>query len=153
MKIKRIEHVAIAVKDIPAVRDIFEQKLGIEMEYAEKNAAGTRIAMFPVGETYLELLQSDKPDSQVNDWIARRGEGLFHLCLEVDDIEAALAELKGRGVQLRDETPRTGHGGTRIAFLDPKSTGGLVIELVEIPEGSAHAKHEAAKKQAAGKGG
>jgi methylmalonyl-CoA/ethylmalonyl-CoA epimerase len=146
MKIKRIEHVAIAVKDIPAIRDIFETKLGIDMEYAEENAAGTRIAMFPIGDTYLELLQSEKPESPVNDWIARRGEGLFHLCLEVEDIEAALAELKSRGVKLRDETPRTGHGGTRIAFLDPSSTGGLVFELVEIPKESAHAKHEAAKK-------
>ena len=149
MKIKRIEHVAIAVKDIPGVRDIFEKKLGIEMEYAEQNAAGTKIAMFPIGDTYLELLQSDKPESPVNDWIARRGEGLFHLCLEVEDIEAALSELKGRGVKLRDEKPRTGHGGTRIAFLDPSSTGGLVFELVEIPADSPHAKHEAAKKQAA----
>lgn len=146
MKIKRIEHVAIAVKDIPGVRDIFENKLGIEMEYAEQNAAGTNIAMFPIGDTYLELLQSDKPDANVNNWIAKRGEGLFHLCLEVDDIEAALAELKSRGVKLRDETPRTGHGGTRIAFLDPSSTGGLVFELVEIPPNSEHAKHEAAKK-------
>lgn len=146
MKIKRIEHVAIAVKDIPGVRDIFENKLGIEMEYEEQNAAGTKIAMFPVGDTYLELLQSDKPDANVNNWIAKRGEGLFHLCLEVDDIEAALAELKSRGVKLRDETPRTGHGGTRIAFLDPNSTGGLVFELVEIPPDSEHAKHEAAKK-------
>lgn len=146
MKIKRIEHVAIAVKDIPGVRDIFENKLGIEMEYEEQNAAGTKIAMFPVGDTYLELLQSDKPDANVNNWIAKRGEGLFHLCLEVDDIEAALAELKSRGVKLRDETPRTGHGGTRIAFLDTSSTGGLVFELVEIPPDSEHAKHEAAKK-------
>jgi methylmalonyl-CoA/ethylmalonyl-CoA epimerase len=74
MKIKRIEHVAIAVSNIPAVRDIFEKKLGIEMEYAEENKAGTKIAMFPIGETYLELLQSDKPESPVNDWIKTRGE-------------------------------------------------------------------------------
>jgi methylmalonyl-CoA/ethylmalonyl-CoA epimerase len=150
MKVKRIEHVAIAVKSIPAMREIFEKKLGIELEYEEENkTSGTKLAMFPIGETYLELLQSDRPESIVTKWIAERGEGLFHLCLEVEDIEAALAELKGRGVALRDETPRTGHGGTRIAFLDPKSTGGLVFELVEIPADSHHAKSEAAKKQAA----
>lgn len=149
MKVKRIEHVAIAVKNIPAVRDIFEKRLGIEMEYEEQNAAGTKLAMFPIGETYLELLENNQPDSMITKWIGERGEGLFHLCLEVEDIEAALAELKGRGVKLRDEKPRTGHGGTRIAFLDPASTGGLVFELVEIPPDSAHAKHEAAKKQAA----
>ncbi len=150
MKIKRIEHVAIAVKSIPAMREIFETKLGIEMEYEEENpVSGSKIAMYPVGETYLELLQSDRPDSTINDWITDRGEGLYHLCLEVDDIEAALVELKSRGVVLRDEKPRIGHGGTRIAFLDPRSTGGLVIELVEIPPDSHHAKSEAAKKQAA----
>lgn len=149
MKVKRIEHVAIAVRNIPAFREIFENKLGIEMEYEEQNKAGTKIAMFPIGETYLELLQSDKPESPVNSWIGERGEGLFHLCLEVENIEAALAELKGRGIKLRDEVPRTGHGGTRIAFLDPASTGGLVFELVEIPPDSHHAKSEAAKKQAA----
>ncbi len=149
MKVKRIEHVAIAVSNIPAVREIFEKKLGIEMEYEEENSAGTKIAMFPIGQTYLELLQSDRSDSGVNKWIASRGEGLFHLCLEVEDIEAALAELKSRGVGLMDETPRTGHGGTRIAFLDPKSTGGLVFELVEIPMDSHHAKSEAAKRELA----
>lgn len=148
MKVKRIEHVAIAVKDIPAMRELFENKLGIGLEYEEENKNnGTKIAMFPIGQTYLELLENSRPDSMVTKWIGERGEGLFHLCLEVEDIEAALAELKGRGVKLRDEVPRTGHGGTRIAFLDPSSTGGLVFELVEIPPDSAHAKHEAAAKR------
>lgn len=137
MKVKRIEHVAIAVKSIAAMRDIFEKKLGIEMEYEEELPQyRTKLAMFPIGETYLELLESDKPDSGTNKWIAERGEGLFHLCLEVEDIEAALAELKGKGVALIDETPRTGHGGTRIAFIDPKSTGGLLFELVEATDHS-----------------
>lgn len=135
MKIKRIEHVAIAVKSIAAMREIFEKKLGIEMEYEEELPQyQTKLAMFPIGETYLELLESDKPDSGTNKWIKERGEGLFHLCLEVEDIEAALAELKGKGVALIDEVPRIGHGGTRIAFIDPKSTGGLLFELVEATE-------------------
>ena len=92
MKVKRIEHVAIAVKDMAAMQEIFETKLGLEMEYEEELPQySTKLAMFPIGETYLELLQSDKPGTGTSKWIAERGEGLFHLCLEVEDIEAALA--------------------------------------------------------------
>lgn len=139
MKVKRIEHVAIAVKDMAAMREIFETKLGLEMEYEEELPQySTKLAMFPIGETYLELLQSDKPGTGTSKWIAERGEGLFHLCLEVEDIEAALAELKGRGVKLIDETPRTGHGNSRIAFIDPSSTGGLLFELVEARADGHH---------------
>ncbi|MFM9941977.1 MAG: methylmalonyl-CoA epimerase [Hyphomicrobiaceae bacterium] len=144
MKVKRIEHVAIAVKSIAAMREIFEQKLGLEMEYEEELPQySTKLAMFPIGETYLELLQSDKPGTGTSKWIAERGEGLFHLCLEVEDIEAALAELKGRGVKLIDETPRIGHGNSRIAFIDPSSTGGLLFELVEAQAGAHQGKHAA----------
>jgi methylmalonyl-CoA epimerase len=145
MKVKRIEHVAIAVKSIADMKDIFEKKLGLEMEYEEDLPQyRTKLAMFPIGQTYLELLESDAPHTETSRWIAERGEGLFHICLEVEDIEASLAELKGRGVGLLDEVPRLGHGGARIAFLDPKSTGNLVIELVEIPAG-AHAAPQAAE--------
>ena len=71
--------------------------------------------------------------SGINQWIAEKGEGLFHICFEVEDIDGALAELKAKGVGLRDETPRIGHGGARIAFLDPASTGNVLIELAELP--------------------
>ena len=146
MKVKRIEHVAIAVKSIPAMREIFEKKLGLAMEYEEELPQfQTKLAMFPIGETYLELLQSDRAGTGTSNWIAERGEGLYHICLEVEDIVGAIAELKGRGVKMVDEVPRIGHGGTKIAFLDPTSTGGLVFELVEIPAGSHHAKVEAAE--------
>jgi methylmalonyl-CoA/ethylmalonyl-CoA epimerase len=138
VKIKRIEHVAIAVKSLDATRKMLEDTLGLEMEYQEeipKN--GSRLAMFPVGETYIELVQSTREGTQTSDWIAERGEGLYHICVEVEDIEAALAELKQKGVRLRDETPRTGHGGARIAFLDPRSTGNVLIELAELTAGHA----------------
>jgi len=96
MKIKRIEHVAIAVKSIKAMRDIFEKKLGLEMEYEEHLPEhATSLAMYPIGDTYLELLQSDKPGTGTSRWIQGRGEGLFHICLEVDDIDAAMSELRG----------------------------------------------------------
>ena len=149
MKIKRIEHIAIAVKSIPAMRAIFEDKLGIAMEYEEHLPAhNTSLAMFPVGETYLELLQSDKPGTGTSKWIAERGEGLFHICLEVEDIDAAMVELRGKGVDFQTEKPMIGHGNCRIVFLDPKSTGNLVIELAEMPKDGSHGPQHGAKHAA-----
>jgi len=144
MKIKRIEHIAIAVKSMAKAREIFEDKLGLTLEYEEHLPQyGTSLAMLPVGQTYVELLQSDSPDSETSRWIAENGEGLFHICLEVDDIDGALAELKAKGVKLIDETPRIGHASSRIAFLDPSSTNNVVIELVELAP--AHAAAPAAE--------
>src|SRR6185437_9370594 len=139
MKIKRVEHIAVAVKSLDAAMTMLRDKLGIPLEYEEQIGA-TRLAMLPIGETYIELLESKAADSGVNQWIAEKGEGLFHLCFEVEDIDGALAELKAKGLKLRDETPRIGHGGARIAFIDPASTGNVLIELAELPaEHGAHA--------------
>src|ERR1700730_4516059 len=145
MKIKRIEHVAVAVKSIEAMRDLLENKLGIAMEYREHLPEhSTSLAMSPIGQTYLELLQSDKPGTGTSRWIAEHGEGLFHICLEVEDIDGAMAELRGKGVAFQTEKPMIGHGNCRIVFLDPKSTGNLVIELAEMPKDGTHgAKHAA----------
>ena len=145
MKIKRIEHIAIAVKSMAKAREIFEDKLGLSFEYEEHLPQySTRLAMFPVGQTYIELLESDRPDTETSKWIHHHGEGLYHICLEVENIESALAELKGKGVKLIDETPRIGHANSRIAFLDPKSTNDVLIELVELDPAHvgahAHAK-------------
>jgi len=146
MKVKRIEHVAIAVKSMAKAREIFEDKLGLPFEYEEHVPQyNTKLAMFPVGESYIELLESDRADTETSKWIAENGEGLFHICLEVEDIEAALAELKAKGIKLVDEKPRLGHANSRIAFLDPQSTNNVVIELVELPpttgaEGDAAAR-------------
>ena len=138
MKIKRVEHIAIAVNSLKQSMDLMQNTFGIPLEYEEQIGA-TRLAMLPVGETYIELLESKAPDSGVNKWIAEKGEGLFHICFEVEDIDGALAELKAKGVKLRDETPRIGHGGARIAFLDPASTGNVLIELAELAGHGAHA--------------
>ena len=146
MKIKRIEHIAIAVKSIAAMRDILENKLVIRMEYEEHLPKyATSLAMFPVGETYLELLESSKPDSKTSEWIAERGEGLFHICLEVEDIDASMEELRAKGVGFQSEKPMIGHGNCRVVFLDPKSTGNLVIELAEMPRDGGHATKHAAE--------
>lgn len=133
MKIKRVEHIAIAVDSLRQSMDLLRDTFGLEVEYEER-IGPTRLAMLPVGETYLELLEPQGPESGVSKWIAENGTGLFHICFEVDDIDSALAELKAKGVKLRDETPRIGHGGARIAFLDPLSTGNVLIELAELPQ-------------------
>ena len=133
MKIKRIEHIAIAVKSMAQFREIFEAKIGLSLEYEEYLPQyNTRLAMYPVGQTYIELLESDGDNTETARWIAEHGEGLFHICLEVEDIEDALDELKRKGVKLIDEQPRIGHANSRIAFIDPNSTGNVVIELVEL---------------------
>ena len=141
MKIKRIEHIAIACKDMAVLKDVLGNKLGVPMEYEEHLPQhATSLAMFPIGETYLELLQSSKPDAGTNKWIAERGEGLFHICLEVDDIDSAMIELRAKGIAFQTEKPMIGHGNCRIVFMDPKTTGGIVIELAEQPKGGhAHA--------------
>ena len=132
MKIKRVEHIAIAVESLTQSIDLLRNTFGLDLEY-EEQVGQTRLAMLPVGETYIELLEGQGPESGVSKWIAEKGTGLFHICFEVEDIDGALAELKQKGVKLRDETPRIGHGGARIAFLDPSSTGNVLIELAELP--------------------
>ena len=134
MKIKRVEHIAIAVDSLHQSAAMWRDAFGISVEHEEQIGA-TRLVMLPVGGTYIELLESSAPDSGVSQWIREKGAGLFHICLEVEDIDGALGELKAKGIKLRDETPRIGHGGARIAFIDPASSGNVLIELVELPPG------------------
>ena len=134
MKIKRLEHVAITVKDMDKARDTWVNVLGIQQEY-EEQIGQTKLAMLPIGQTYIELLEATGPDSPVNEWMDKSGESLWHLCFEVDDIDAAVIELKGKGVKLLNDEPKPSHGGSRIVFLNPESTGNVLIELAEISEG------------------
>lgn len=134
MKIKRIEHVAIAVNDMAGAGEMLTRVFGLQQDYAEDLPTAS-LSMFPIGESALELLQGRTPTSRPSQWIAKHGEGLFHICLEVEDIDAALAELKAKGVALLDQQPRTGHGGSRIAFIDPAATGNILFELAELPAG------------------
>ena len=138
MKIKRVEHVAIAVHDLQASKTMLEDMFGLKLELEEQIGA-TKLAMYPVGETYLELLHTNDSGSRLAEWTAQKGQSLYHLCFEVEDIDAALDELRQKGVKLLNETPRLGHGGSRIAFLDPQSTGNILIELAELP--ASHATH------------
>ncbi len=138
MKIKGIEHVAIAVTDMDAVTALLRDKLGLELAGTEEFAQSrTRIAMFPVGNSQLELVQSANPEAMVSRWIGARGQGLFHLCLQVDDLDGAMAELAAKGMRFLSEQPRVGHGGARVIFIDPACSEGLLLELAELPA-SAH---------------
>lgn len=134
MKIKRVEHIAIAVDSIGESLSLMRDTFGLNLEY-EEQIGQTKLAMLPVGETYIELLEGLGPDSGVTDWIKRKGTGLFHICFEVDDIEGAIAELKAKNVKLQSDSWRTGHAGSKIVFLDPAATGNCVIELAELPAG------------------
>jgi methylmalonyl-CoA/ethylmalonyl-CoA epimerase len=136
LKIKRVEHIAIAVNSLAASIDLLRGTFGLTLEY-EEQIGQTRLATLPVGETYIELLEGQGPESGVTRWIGDKGPGLFHICFEVEDIDGALAELKQKGIALRDETPRIGHGGARIAFIDPSATGNVLIELAELPASDA----------------
>lgn len=134
MKIKRVEHIAIAVNSIKQSLGLLQDAFGLELEY-EEQIGDTKLAMLPVGQTYIELLESAGPKSGVKKWIDEKGTGLFHICFEVDDIENAIAELKAKNVKLESDTWRTGHAGSKIVFLDPSATGNCVIELAELPAG------------------
>ena len=134
MKIKRVEHIAIAVDQMQQSLDMMRDTFGLELEYQEQ-IGQTRLAMLPVGQSYIELLEGQGPESGVTKWIAENGTGLFHICFEVADIEAAIAELKAKKVKLQSDSWRTGHAGSKIIFLDPSATGNVVIELAELAAG------------------
>jgi len=135
MKIKRIEHVGIVVRDVEASRHLWEKCLGIPMVSIEDHpVAPVRLAMFPVGESFVELLAGTTPDSKYTRMAAEGNGGLNHICFEVENIDEALEELKQKGIALRDPQARVGQGGSRIAFLDPSGTEGCLIELVEWPQ-------------------
>jgi len=135
MKITRVEHIAIAVENLESVARLLQDTLGLKLEYTEEfPAQNTRIAMFPLGDSAIELVQGTAPTTRSAKWVAEKGQGLYHLCLEVEDIDSALVELKEKGVKLIHQTPVAGHGNCRIAFIDPSATGNILFELAEHPK-------------------
>ena len=137
MKIKRIEHVGVIVKDVEASRKLWEECFGIPRGSVEANP-NRRLALYPVGESMVELIAGTTPDSRHARMVAEGKGGLNHICFEVENIDEALAELKAKGIPLIDQVPRIGHAGCRIAFLDPSATENCLIELAELPAGGAH---------------
>jgi methylmalonyl-CoA/ethylmalonyl-CoA epimerase len=132
--IRKIDHIGIAVKNLEEALKFYKETLHLQDEGIEEvKEQKVKIAFIPMGESRIELLQSTDPEGPIARYIASRGEGVQHVALRVDNIELALGALKERGVQLIDEKPRTGAHGAKIAFIHPKSTGGVLLELCERP--------------------
>jgi methylmalonyl-CoA/ethylmalonyl-CoA epimerase len=132
MKILKIDHLGIAVNDIEQGKKFWSDILGLHFEGAETVAEQkVTTAFFPVGESEVELLESTSPDGPVAKFIEKKGTGFQHVAFRVENIDDALSELKEKGIQLIDQVPRIGAGGARIAFLHPKATGGVLVELCE----------------------
>jgi len=128
----KISHVGIAVRDLAAAEAIFKKLLEDDRVHHEEVAdQKVRIASFELGDSRIELTQPTESDSPISKFLEKRGEGIHHLAFEVEDVAAELARLKAKGFELIDETPRPGSHHTRIAFLHPRSTNGVLIELCQ----------------------
>jgi methylmalonyl-CoA/ethylmalonyl-CoA epimerase len=135
MKIKRIAHIGIACKDSDEVKKLYVDNLSLEVTREEMQGE-VKISFVPVGETNVELTQSTTEEGIIAKFVDKRGEGIHHIAFEVEDIDSALEELRAKGLQLVDEKARPGAHDARIAFVHPKGTHGVLIELVEYPSGS-----------------
>jgi methylmalonyl-CoA/ethylmalonyl-CoA epimerase len=132
MKILKIDHLGIAVNSINEGKNFWTDVLGLEFEGTETvEEQKVTTAFFPVGESEVELLESTSPDGPIAKYLEKKGAGLQHIAFRVENLESALQELKDKGVRLIDEKPRHGAGGAKIAFLHPKATGGVLVELCE----------------------
>ncbi|MFQ3565837.1 MAG: methylmalonyl-CoA epimerase [Aggregatilineales bacterium] len=130
----RINHIAVVVQNVEAALRFWRDALGLPLHHVEHNEdEAVDIAFLPVGEGEIELIAPFTEDSGVAKYLAKCGPGLHHLCLEVNDIDTALAQIAAAGAELINETPRTRADGTRYAFVHPKSTGGVLLELYELP--------------------
>lgn len=139
IRIKKIDHVAICVRDVDEALAKYKQVLGLDPHVREVVASQkTEAVLLPIGETSLELI-SPKGNDGLEKFLEKRGPGLHHIAIEVEGIEQALATLKALGVPLIDETTRKGARGHKVAFLHPKATGGVLVELVEPDHGDEHA--------------
>ena len=128
----KIEHVAIAVDDLEAAVSHYSDVWGLEVSHRERVAdQGVEEVMLRIGDTFLQLLGATGPDTTVGRFLERRGEGLHHIAYEVDDLEATLASLKAKGVEMIDDEPRLGGRGHMVAFVHPKSNHGLLVELIQ----------------------
>ena len=130
----KIDHIGIATEHLEDGLAIWRDALGLTVQETEEVAEQrVRVAMLPIGDTRVELLEPTTPDSAVGKFLAKRGPGIHHIAVKVQDINASLAELKRKGARLIDETPRIGAGGCLVAFVHPTSTHGVLLELVQRP--------------------
>jgi methylmalonyl-CoA epimerase len=133
-KIKKIDHIGIVVADINEATCIYKNLLFKEPFHTEYfEATSVELAFFDMGGVHIELLTPKEPGSEIWTFLQEKGEGLHHICYEVDDLEGILKTLPNRGIKLIDETPRPGSRNSRIAFVDPESSGGVLTEYCEFP--------------------
>jgi methylmalonyl-CoA epimerase len=131
----KIDHIGIAVKSLAEAVKVYEQAVGLQLAgYDQVDEQGVRVAMLSIGESRIELIEPTGPDSPIEKFMNKRGEGLHHIAVRVDNIEQVLERLKAAGVRLIDETPKRGAHNTRVAFIHPSSTHGVLMELVEHDE-------------------
>jgi len=131
--IKQLNHVAIVVEDIDESLTFWRDALGIELhELRDVPAEKSKVAFLPVAGSEIELVQPTTEDSGIAKYLAKRGQGMHHLCLEVDDVAGMLAELKAKGIRLITEEPKTTADGKKYAFIHPESTGGVLVELYQL---------------------
>ena len=132
MKIKRIAHLGIAVRDLDEAQTFYTRMLGLTLDH-EEMVDKLKTGFVPIGQTNMELVQDTEADGVISRHIEKRGEGIQHIAFEVENIDEALKELKAKGVRLIDEVARPGAHGSRVAFIHPKATNGVLTELVEYP--------------------
>lgn len=134
-KIEKIHHVAVVVEDIDKSLSFWRDALGLPLgQIKDVPAEKARIAFLPLGEAEVELVQPVGDESGLARYLAKRGPGMHHLCVQVDGIDAMLAQLKDKGVRLINENAMPGEAGKKYAFVHPESTGGVLVELYELPE-------------------
>ena len=132
MKVLKIDHIGIAVKNLKEVENFWTNVLGLEFKGSETiEDQKVRTTFVPIGESEVELLESTSPDGPIARYIESKGEGIQHVAFRVENLERALEEMKKKGIRLIDEKPRMGAGGAKIAFLHPKATKGVLVELCE----------------------
>jgi len=136
LKLLKISHIGIASPTLQEAMERLERLFGIKHDHIEEVAdQKVRTAFYPIGESTLEYLESTDPEGAVGKFLEKKGPGIHHLAFEVDDVDAAVKELLDKGVQMIDKTPRSGAHGNRIAFIHPKETGGVLIEICQ-PSGA-----------------
>ncbi|OPJ54822.1 methylmalonyl-CoA epimerase [Alkalithermobacter paradoxus] len=132
MNVTKVDHIGIAVKNLDEALKFYEEVLGIKCEGTEVvEEQKVKVAFLPVGDTEIELLESTSEDGPIAKFIEKKGEGIQHIALRVDNIENAIEEMKEKGIKMIDEKPRYGAGNAKIAFCHPKSTSGILLELSE----------------------
>ena len=133
--LKKINHVAVAVNNLEEATQFYEEVLGLTLSGVEVvTSQKTKVGFFKIGESNIELVQPAAPDSPLTKYLETKGQGIHHVCFEVDDVEAEVKAFLEKGATLIDKTPRPGAHNTKVAFVHPKSSNGVLIELCELPK-------------------